>query len=281
MTRTRLSNFAGLALLLIALPLQELAAWGRLGHTAIGILALSLIDEQDRRELMNLLGSLDAKQIEKQCNWPDAIRDTSSWKWTEPLHYVNIPRSETSYDRMRDCPNDACITEAIKTYASQLADGQLSPNKRKQAFAWLCHLVGDLHQPLHCGFADDIGGIEVDIVFQGEKMDLHKFWDGALIRARAGSKNQLGLILNAQPSTRAMSHWTPNMVDAWTDESHDLAAHRCYPHSKYIEDDFADNAWQLIQQQLALAAERLALILNASLGEGMNFTDDSGTAGPG
>src|SRR5262245_3362668 len=57
------------------------------------------------------------------------------------------------------------------------------------ALAWLFHLVGDLHQPLHTAqlFAveypqGDRGGNEicVRVTHAGHPMDLHRFWDGVI-----------------------------------------------------------------------------------------------------
>jgi hypothetical protein len=37
---------------------------------------------------------------------------------------------------------------------------------------FVAHLVGDIDQPLHAGFAEDRGGNSVDVSFKGRKMNL-------------------------------------------------------------------------------------------------------------
>jgi len=78
-----------------------------------------------------------------------------------------------------------------------------------QAFAWLCHLVGVLHQPLHAGFEDDRGGNNFDIIFKGEQVNLHGFWDFDLFNQHAGNWQNLVRLLSTSPVTTATSNWSP------------------------------------------------------------------------
>jgi len=252
-------------------------AWGKDGHTAIGILAVEQIRPDALRELENIMDPLTKEAMDKACNWPDVIRETEEGKWSSPLHYINIPRDEAVYLQSRDCPEKPglmthgdsptrhCATEAIKYFAADLSKPQASRERRRQAFAWLCHLVGDLHQPLHAGFADDRGGNDTEVVFNDEEINLHHFWDSALINQEAGSWQYLVGELGEFPPVQAGLNWSPEMVDDWTSESHQLAKRVAYPAGKTIETTFANQSWNLTQQQIKQAASRLALIINSLL----------------
>jgi hypothetical protein len=243
-------------------------AWDLAGHTAVGVLALQQTDTRARAELEQILGSLEATVLAESCNWPDVIREQQKWAWTAPLHYVNIPRNGEAYDVQRDCREGLCVTEGIKHHAARLADGRLSRQKREQSFAWLCHLVADLHHPLHCGYADDQGGNAVNVVFGKTEMDLHEFWDAGLIQARAGSAQNLVDQLAPMMETVGRTDWSPDETNQWTGESHRLVAEYAYPGQTKIDTEFAEVSWRLTQEQLIKAARRLARILNATLGEG-------------
>ena len=243
----------------------ETLAWSPDGHTSIGILAISQLQAETRRELESIIGPLDAQAMEKACNWPDQVRKTKEWEWSAPLHYINIPRGDFVYQQSRDCPDQQCATEAIKHYATELANRQAGKEQRWQAFAWLCHLVGDLHQPLHAGFADDRGGNNFDIIFKGEQMNLHGFWDFELIDQHAGSWQNLVSLLNTSATVQAGSNWSPEMVNDWTNESHNLAKLTVYPARKNIDEIYLQQSWELAQKQLSSAASRLALIINSEL----------------
>ena len=252
-------------------------SWGHDGHTAIGILAVEQLPPATVLELKSIVSPLTKQTMAEACNWPDVIRETEEGKWSSPLHYVNIPRGDATYSGPRDCPVHSghpasaerpaqyCVTESIKHFAAGLADTQASPEQRWQAFAWLCHLVGDLHQPLHTGFADDRGGNNVEVVFNNEPINLHHFWDSALIRQRAGSWQYLVGELSEFPPVQAGTGWSPDMVDEWTNESHELAIQRSYPSTNIIDEDFAQNSWVIVQQQIRLASSRLAWIINTEL----------------
>ncbi len=256
----------GLALLCLC-P-QTVLAWGSVGHYQVGRLALDLADEKAATHLSELLDIDNAEAVSEACNWPDRVRETAEWEWSAPQHYVNIPRSVTTYDRERDCPSKLCVTEAVKKYANQLADLRVNRTKRWQAFAWLCHLVGDLHQPLHAGYKDDLGGNNYPIVYRDQAANLHQFWDRILISDRLGNEGEWE---NREPANHHYSAdiaWNPLQVDEWTSESHMLVEQSAYPPDKQIQPEFADQSWLLIQQQWLKAGGRLALIINATLGQG-------------
>lgn len=257
--------------LLGCLAAQNLHAWGPEGHRLIGRAALELLDDSARTAVLELLGDPQGESIEKEidfaCNWPDRIREQSRWTWTAPLHYVNIPRHTDKYDRERDCPDGRCVTEGILDFADQLAYDELEKKKRWQAFSFVCHLVGDLHQPLHAGFKDDLGANTVDVVYRGEDWNLHEFWDGVLVRERLDDEDRMIERLVAAGRETSTTGWHAPEVRNWTEESHALAKSSAYPDAEVIDQAFADRSWIIIQERWELAAGRLAQILNAVLGE--------------
>lgn len=264
--------FFFLTMALVAIPSARPAlAWGPLGHGVIGNAAVVELDPAPRAHVMEILqtDSADglAAAVDEACFWPDTVRDSPAWSWSGPLHYVNIPRYSAVYDRQRDCPDGMCVTEGILKYAAELGQPGLERERRWQAFAWLCHLLGELHQPLHAGFRDDRGGNRVSIEYRGERSNLHRFWDSMLVTARMSGKEGR-MILVALPAEEGLpERWDPANTVAWTEESHALASARAYPPDQIIDDDFADASWALIQQQWRKAAQRLALILNSVLAE--------------
>jgi len=240
-------------------------AWGHDGHGAVGVMALGQLSAETRFKLERVLGSVGDQTIVEACNWPDEVRGTEEWEWSYPLHYINIPPGESGYSESRDCPDQKCATEAIKKYALELGDQRASNEKRRQAFAWVCHLVGDLHQPLHAGYAHDRGGNEFEITFKGEKTNLHNFWDRALIKERVGNWQGLIRVSGNFPTVQTTDSWTAEMVDRWTEESHQLVEQELYPTNPDITQNYADKSWAILQQRINTAASRLALIIESVL----------------
>jgi len=240
-------------------------AWSEDGHSAIGILAMTQLRAGARQELASILNPQDEQAIAKACNWPDVIRETEEGASTGPRHYINIPRGDVDYLQSRDCPDGQCATETIKHNARQLARREIDKEQRWQAFAWLCHVVGDLHQPLHAGFADDLGGNNYDITVRGEQMNLHGYWDHELIDKHVEDRQMLvGLLGTSRPVPEG-SVWTEESVDDWTNNSHHLARFQVYPENTKIDDTYEQASWILAQQRLNLAASRLAWIINSVL----------------
>jgi hypothetical protein len=247
---------------------ERASAWGPQGHSAIGQAAVARISPRSRARLRDILGvdsqwELDTA-IEEACFWPDTVREEPEWAWSPPLHYVNIPRDATRYDRERDCPDGLCVTEAIPRYAAEL--NYDDRERQWQAFAWLCHLVADLHQPLHAGFADDRGANHVEVEYRGERLNLHRFWDSALAADRLAAGDPWLPAAGPEDGDRGAALWDPALVIRWTEESHALASAAAYPPESIISDAFADRSWSVIREQWSKASDRLALILDAVLG---------------
>lgn len=249
----------------------DVSAWGPAGHRIVGVEALSMLDDKARSAVIDILGGDSAAIIDDACSWPDEVRKTSLWEWSAPLHYVNIPRSSAHFDRQRDCPDGLCITDAIARYANELGNPELDTERRWQAFAWVCHLAGDLHQPLHAGYRDDLGGNSVEIEYRGERGNLHQFWDRRVINTHLGANDSWSKPCSRQG--RAPAQLKTAEFITWTDESHALAGSSAYPPGPVIDEEFADQSWLIIRKQWQKASWRLARILNATLGEGEVLPD--------
>jgi len=256
--------FAGLA---VGAP--PLGAWGWAGHVTIGKDAVARASPAARGAVMDILDVRSAAELERAveqaCFWPDTVDDAPEWAWADPLHYVNLPRANGHYDRQRDCPDGLCITEGILKYAAELGEHELGRERRWQAFAWLCHLVGDLHQPLHTGFRDDRGGNRYEVRYRGQPYNLHEFWDRVLVDERlAASPPPLDPPAAETPACASVP-WQAADVIAWTEESHALVLSSSYPPGREIDEAFADRSWALVQSQWRTAARRLAAILDTVL----------------
>lgn len=257
---TRYFHRAMLALLLFV-PASTFA-WGPNGHRIVGAVSLDYINSDTLAALQELMGTEDSDELVQWCNWPDEYRSTEEGAWTYPQHFINMVPGESLYLKKRDCPTGLCVTEAISEYAGELGNKELSLEKRQQAFGFVCHFVGDLHQPLHAGFGHDRGGNDVDVVFNDETINVHHFWDSALINDRSDSWQSLYDLLSTRDQTNPAGDWHSNEVVAWTNESHAFAETRSYPGTQEISDEFADNSWDSIQVQLKKGGIRLAWILN-------------------
>lgn len=255
----RIANIL-LILTLLVSPTQSYA-WGRDGHAVVGQIAVNSIDSETRDWLQQIIGNIEPQQIRFACNWPDIVREQAQYDHTRPYHYVNLPRSASSYQRERDCKNGDCVTERIKYFAARLGQDQLSQVERIKAFNWLCHLTGDLHQPLHAGFGDDRGGNTVIVKYKQTPLRLHQVWDTAIIRKH--HPDWKSLVRKLTEPQLAGDQWGLFEVDEWTNASHSLVVKEVYPEQPNLSRQYEKQALDLIEKQLNLAGTRLARVLQA------------------
>ena len=133
------------AMLIIPAPAY---AWGAKGHQIVALIAEAHLNASTRDKIKAILpknGTLAKASI-----WPDEVR--KALPQMNPLHYVDVPRGATAYDRERDCPQRNCIVEAVTWYVNVLKSNDSPLAEKQLALDYFVHLVGDLHEPLHVGF---------------------------------------------------------------------------------------------------------------------------------
>ncbi len=171
--------------------------WGHVGHMVIGEIAWQHLNDPSKAAVRDILGS---ETLYYASTWADRVRGIEEYDWLKPYHYVNVPKGETSYRHDLHCPTGVCVVGGIMANARILRDPTAGEDEKKQALRLLAHFVGDLHQPLHVGYAEDRGGNSIPVRFFGRKyinkskgwrVNLHNVWDNLLID-RVASAAALG-----------------------------------------------------------------------------------------
>jgi hypothetical protein len=187
-------------------------------------------------------------------------------------HFIDLPFS-TDGTPLENPPAPNALTQ-IAVFRSVLASN--SPDALKSYdLVWLMHVVGDVHQPLHCvsRFSHssphgDEGGNLVTVC-SPECGRLHAFWDGLLgTTADPRVARQVGQSLPPANATAAANL----NVNTWIEDGRSLARSNIYrmpvgPGSGpfNLTPQYRSAALQLARQRVALAGARLARILNTEL----------------
>jgi hypothetical protein len=193
---------------------------------------------------------------------------------TAPWHYVNIPihlatGEPATYDANRDCPNNDCVVAKIAHFDGVLADRQFPERERLEALKYLVHFIGDVHQPLHASNNNDRGGNEVAVTFMGRQTNLHAVWDTGIIEPAIGGDERgyaLQLVLNIKDAERKL--WPSRDPVSWANEAHEIAVAEIYGklnHAGAIPESYEVQALSIVNEQLAKAGVRLAVVLNELL----------------
>jgi hypothetical protein len=208
----------------------------------------------------------------------------------EYWHYVDQPFSPDGTPLVQaPAPNAAT---QIALFRSALADASVSDDIKSYDLVWLLHLVGDVHQPLHCVSRydkpdpkGDRGGNSVHIVGNvqppvcedprycpyGPPAVLHAFVDTI-----AGSGYGVGPVESAAPKlpkATAAESSVGSEVE-WIKEGLELAQSKIYTGPIGIGDgpftvdaEYQAAVHELGQARIALAGARLAKMLNDGLGK--------------
>ena len=234
-------------------------AWGADGHRLVAAQAQQLLTPAARAEVDRLLALEPGATLASISTWADETRSPGTAAW----HYVNLPRdADCVYEAARDCPGDACVVGAI-TRQEAVLTSTASDADKLVALKYLVHFVGDVHQPLHAGYADDKGGNTYQVRFDGRGTNLHAVWDSGLIRTWPGGADAL----RAGVSAGAAKVTDTSTPAQWAQEScRIVAAPGFYPRGHVLGDEYAAQMDPVIVDRLAAAVSRLSAVLNTALG---------------
>lgn len=292
--------------------------WGCEGHQAIAMIAEKHMNGHALESANKLLQTepIDPS-LRRFCAGQglDPMADGSTWADDErsvrpetgPWHYIDVPRGAPRSAVADSCPSSTgCVTSAISRQLELLRSDGTDAKVQADALRFVIHLVGDLHQPLHCTTNNDMGGNCVPVVFFGVppampdpqieyyRPNLHGAWDFQIIQRMRGnaSVGQWAASIEHEFSSQ-MGAWQKEGVslEAWVWESHQLAetaaygqlpnpvptekpepvnscsadnhvAQRLLKLDEQVSQHYQDAVAPVIDQQIAKAGIRLAVILN-------------------
>ena len=236
-------------------------AWGFEAHRMIANLAEQQLTPQALKEIQRLLALEPGATLASISTWADENRSRQTAAW----HYVNLPQGDCNYVKARDCPDGACVVEALNAQAAILKSN--APDaERLTALKYVVHLAGVVHQPLHAGYASDKGGNTYQVQAFGKGTNLHALWDSGLVNNWPGGPAALKGDFAASQSGPAPDA-APNAAK-WAEEScRVVAAPGFYPDGHVVGAEYLASHSQALKAQLAAAARRLAAVLNSSQGE--------------
>lgn len=250
------------ATVVLLLSTAPASAWGPLGHEVVAEIAARHLTPEATAMVEDLLEERAGPALREASTWADDLRAFEGLGMTAPYHYVNFPRSSCTYVARRDCPGGRCVVGALQRFVLQLREGA-SPEARAAGLKWVLHLVADMHQPLHAGHADDRGGNDVQVRWQGEGTNLHALLDSGLLRApgrRPVPFAQELLQRLPAPDTDAV-RWSADAPVRWAEETCRTVP-GVYPASARIDAAYARDTRALLEARLLLAGLRLAAVLN-------------------
>ena len=119
--------------------------------------------------------------------WPDEIRGSGGPYDHPNWHFIDYPLRPPSFAFEPDQKPDDDVLYGVAQCEKTLSDTSADPALRAVYLSYLVHLIGDMHQPLHCeSFYSDIfpngdrGGNDFHVRLPQGGARLHPIWDGLL-----------------------------------------------------------------------------------------------------
>lgn len=310
----------------VACPASSALAWNKMGHMTVAAAAWKDMTPDARSKATALLRlnpdygfwvrSAAAPDVElvafvRAATWPDEIRGTYQDDGIKPpglptdaqnigysdclmhryWHFKDIGFS-TDGTPVEDAKEPNALTE-IQTFSAALASPTVSDEIKSYDLAWLLHLVGDVHQPLHATARftqqskhGDGGGNQVRFCLRNHSCDprhdnLHTFWDDALGNSEAASTAMKLACVGGATSAHCLPVAPADAVAIddpaeWLQESFERAKAVAYKRPVgpgrgpyYITAHYKLVVGSEAEKRAALAGARLARLLNRALSSGV------------
>lgn len=252
-------------ILLFLVQANTLMAWGKIGHRITAEIASDLLSAKAQKELVKIL---DGQSIADVSNWMDEVRSDSNFDWLKKLHYINAPENKklTSLNSKEDNilyainQMQLIISKKQNYFLSQ--EGEKKDLTKSQALKILIHLVGDLHQPLHIGYASDKGGNEIRLHWFNENINLHSLWDEQLIEHNKYTAREYADYLKRK-FNKSLETIEKVDINKWAQESRDFLpqVYDLQKQQSYWEYKYIFRSQEILENRLFWAGKHLAYIL--------------------
>ena len=225
--------------------------------------------------------------------WPDIIRDrnfdTRFKKYAHSnWHYTDTPWTEKNgkVEQVVLQGEGGLALEKIIEFIKLESNPNAKDAEKGIAIAWLEHLIGDMHQPLHASARitdrepkGDQGGNLFLITPEGTPRDkqenIHWFWDSIVVRSEPNDKDECDAdyidpiardVMKKYPFSKMESRLALGDPEQWKRESFEIASTKVYtPDLKRFEmpsNAYKKAAMKIAEERLALAGYRMGAIFN-------------------
>ena len=238
---------------------QQSLAWGKRGHELVAEIAFRFLDEPTKELVKKYLGNLS---IEEAANWMDDERSNSYYNYMRTWHYLDIDKGMT-YDKNSTERNVLTILHSAIVELRQYKTIRRKDIKRDLLLIF--HLVGDLHQPLHTGYAIDKGGNTINITSDHVSGNLHSVWDTQILEYKNITLDSCLMLYATLDITEVVEIKKINELK-WMYQSRSFLDSVYSFTNNFLDQTYIDNSAVIIKKQLVVAGLRLASILKDCLG---------------
>jgi len=294
------------------------SAWDDTGHKLTMAIAWERMSPQARERAIKILLSApedsdlsvfylqnsrsdEANKLELfmiASTWADIVRDRKFKNRFDKYHQGDWHYADTFWREANgkvEILNDfqepkGKAVEQLFAFDKLLRDNNALDADKAIALAWVLHLGGDIHQPLHASARvtdlepkGDQGGNTFELMPKDapreNRVNLHWFWDsivGRNIPRKNDACDSEYLPAIAQemtkkyPFVKMQSRLKLGKFDEWQQEGFQIASTKLFPSSlkrnEMPSNEYKKQAFEIAQEQIALAGYRMGEMLNQIFG---------------
>jgi hypothetical protein len=297
------------------LSAQTALGWNGAGHMTVAGVAYNNLSDSTRQRVNSLMRQHpDFTRLRQRAGvpqshpdfgrrlfmqfatWPDVIKSDArffedgatpttlgagfpSMERHRGWHFIDTPFS-TDGTQTAPPPEPNAITE-LPRLISEIGNASVPRNLQAYDLAWLVHLTGDVHQPLHSATRftskhgppeGDRGGNAFTIrLSQSELTNLHSFWD-ALLSTSINAPVVKGVATSISnefpaesPANTTPSDWAQQSFEAAQQTAYSIGPDGTGDPTPRVTQTYRQSARRVARERGALAGYRLAAVLNERL----------------
>ena len=305
MKKITLFTFSFFVLTSLALNPINSVSWNDTGHRITAAIAWDYLTPTAKSNIINILkqapGDSDLldmydkneEMAEKYffmnaAYWPDVVRDRNKQNRYQKYHKATWHYIGTYWKQTEEGPvntdgllEDENVAERIEYFRNSLADPSTPTDEKAIQIAWILHLIGDIHNPLHntSRVTDetpdgDRGGNSF-VLGDGYPWNLHAYWDGIIDLSAPKSDEttefdyymtEVNKITEEHPKDDYIEFIENQDAYDWNDEGKYITMTEVYPQdlkqNELPSKEYQERAYELAQQAMAVAGYRMAEFLN-------------------
>lgn len=240
----------------------DLFAWGTTGHRVVAEIAERNLSKKAKKELKKLIGN---QKLAYWANYPDFLKSDPTWKFADSWHYINMPEGldRDEFNQMMEASTDENAYKRALLLIDELKDPSISIEQKKIKLYFLIHIIGDVHQPLHIGRPDDLGGNRIKVEWFRKNTNIHSLWDSALVDFDKYSYTEYATVLDVH-SKQFNNDIIKGDLNDWIYDSYQKAEeiYAATPAESSLSYRYSFDFQGTIENQLLKGGLRLADVLN-------------------
>jgi hypothetical protein len=168
------------------------SAYDAVGHRIVADIAYQNLTKKAQKQVDRILGK---RGIIYTSTWADEVRSDKKYAYSYQWHYQNLSDGMTTPDFEKLLANNTSEGEHLFFAIELMRDRLRKDRKDAEALKFLVHFTADLHQPMHLGRKEDLGGNKTETKWFGKTINLHSLWDSYIIESRKMSYTEYSQFL--------------------------------------------------------------------------------------